>query len=223
MPLQTGCWQLNSPLLCPATTTSLDSHLTQSTNGWVPMSGCLALNKGGGWKVLSLWTVLPSFTFQAGGLPLLSCSSYFSLPAWLLMCGIYFFFFFCCYPLYPGDWWTVVCLLRLRFASISLCPLSFSLLLHLCSSCTLTCKNSVPVLEIEELNKQAALSQEWEGREKNILFKALGELIAGAVSWPHCSCVEPWYVKSSTEACNTSHFYFSVLFCRADGGSGWGW
>lgn len=58
------------------------------------MSGCLALNKGGGWKVLSLWTVLPSFTFQAGGLPLLSCSSYFSLPAWLLMCGIFFFFFF---------------------------------------------------------------------------------------------------------------------------------
>lgn len=62
------------------------------------MSGCLALNKGGGWKVLSLWTVLPSFTFQAGGLPLLSCSSYFSLPAWLLMCGIFFFFFFLLLP-----------------------------------------------------------------------------------------------------------------------------
>lgn len=53
-------------------------------------------------------------------------------------------------------------------------PYPFPLPLHLCSSHTLTCKNSVPVLEMEEPNQQAALSQEWEGRENYLLLSPRG-------------------------------------------------
>ena len=51
-----------------------------------PRPGWLSpLREGRGWRAPSLWTVPPSFTFQAGGLPLLGCSSRSSPPAWLLM------------------------------------------------------------------------------------------------------------------------------------------
>lgn len=73
------------PSLCPATA-SLDGQLTQSTNSCVPTAGLgIPLSTGGGRRAPSLWTVPPSFTSQAGGLPLLGCSSSSSPPAWLLM------------------------------------------------------------------------------------------------------------------------------------------
>lgn len=118
----------------------------------------------------------------------LDSATFFHFPSWRsapaqllilflsssLAVNAFFFFFFCCYSLYPGNQRTVVCLPRLRFMSISLSPRSFSLPLHLCSSCTLTCKNSVPALETEELNQQAALSQEREGRENYLLLSPRG-------------------------------------------------
>lgn len=44
-----------------------------------------------------------------------------------------------------------------------------------------TCKNSVPVLEMEELKQQAALSQEREGRENYLWLRPRGA--------DHCCCV----------------------------------
>lgn len=167
-------------------------------------AGCPPLSEGGGWRAPSLWTVPPSFTFQAGGLPLLGCSSCSSPPAWLLMLFLL---------LLPLSWESMdsglspeaeVCV------HLSL-PHPFPLPLHLCSSHALTCKNSVPVLEMEEPNQQAALSQEWEGRENYLLLSPRGaDRCCCCVLALLRQCGALGCEESSTEACNTSLFYFSV-------------
>lgn len=109
----------------------------------------------------------------------------------------------------------MVCLPKLRFVSISLSPILFPLPLRLCGSHTLTCKNSVPVLEMEEPNQQAALSQEWEGREKYLLLNPRGADRCCCVLALLRQCGALGREESSTEACNTSLFYFFSLVLQS--------
>lgn len=78
--------------------------------------------------------------------------------------------FFCCYSLSPGNQWTVVCVPRLRFVSISLSLILFPF------HCTCV---QFPNSYLQELSacvgngraeSEAALSQEWEGRENYLLL-----------------------------------------------------
>lgn len=157
--------------------------------------------RGKSWRAPSLWTVPPSLTFHAGG------SAPARLLVLLLSSSLAVQRFFCCYSLSPGNQWTVVCVPRLRFVSISLSPQSFSLS---------TAPVQFPNSHLQELSacvgngraeSEAALSQECEGRDNYLLLPWGSALCPGPAA-----TLEPWEVNRGLQKHATLVFFFIYIY-----------
>lgn len=125
--------------------------------------------------------------------------------------------FFCCYSLSPGNQWTVVCVPRLRFVSISLSPILFPF------RCTCAAPKLLPA-------RAQCLCWKRKSRIRSCLKpgvrgkRELPTAHLGICPGP-AATLEPWELKRGLHKHATlvifyRYIYFPVQICRADGGSG---
>lgn len=114
--------------------------------------------------------------------------------------------FFCCYSLSPGNQWTVVCVPRLRFVSISLSPILFPF------HCTCAVPKLLPArtqcLCWKRKSRIRSCLKPGVRGKRELLTAHLG---SWSVSWPCCHTGALGSEESSTEACNTSLFFIYIF------------